>query len=67
MRRMINHNLHSIMKIGPIEVATEFALINSVEWIIKSKAVNKAFEPAVVISHSISDDKETTTVAENLH
>ena len=55
------------MKIGPIEVATEFALINSVEWIIRSKAVNKAFEPAVVISHSISDDKETTTVAENLH
>ena len=40
------------MKIGPIEVATEFALINinSVEWIIKSNAVNKAFEPAVVIS-----------------
>ena len=50
MRRMINHNLHSIRKIGPIEVATEFALINSVEWIIRSKAVNKAFEPAVVIS-----------------
>ena len=46
MRRMINHNLHSIMKIGSIEVATEFALINSVEWIIRSKAVNKAFEPA---------------------